>query len=177
MAVRGFFEVPLAKVEVTALPNRWPKDSPDQIREHIKNLKTIQEMRERGYTREDFGRMFHSADPGEKALGITHDRFYTNSVGSIQLSWQGDHYQIERGAHRVPIAKEMGLTHIPASVIASDMQTLQQLQAEGRPIDRESAVSRTPQAQTEPSVPDIDNTPVWERSAVSRIQCSELRER
>ncbi len=165
--VRDFFEIDLSKVRVEGVdPNfRWTPHgyTREEIAQWIEELAEIQRLcREEGYTDEDFQRMRSSSDPKERALGETYHKFYDHdSSGSkmnhdfIAVEWVGDHYEVTNGRHRVWMAQQMGLRHIPARVSAPDEATLQRLREEG---ERVAAGEQ----------PKRSSTPVWERETPKR---------
>jgi hypothetical protein len=160
--VRDFFEVDVSKIRVDEVEPNWERTphgyTREQIAQWIAELKEIQRLcREKGYTDEDFRRMRSSADPKERALGETYHKFYDHDVNHdfIKLEWVGDHYEVTNGRHRVWMAKQMGLRHMPAMVSAPDEATLQRLRAEGERI-------------AAGEYPKRGSTPIWERTSQQR---------
>jgi len=157
-----FFEIDLSKVRVPRIDPNFQRTYHGYTREEvegwIRNLKEIQRLcRERGYTAKDFQRMRHSLDPKEQALWKTYYELYESPQKPhwVKVSWERDHYEVENGAHRILLAKQMGLKHMPAHVAAPDVATLQRLRAEGERV----AAGEYPKRTT---------TPVWERTPQQR---------
>jgi len=103
--------------------------------------------------------MRNSLDSKERALGETYHQFYDHDVNHdfIKLEWVGDHYEVTNGRHRVWMAKQMGLRHMPAMVSAPDEATLQRLRAEGERI-------------AAGEYPKRGSTPIWERTSPQQRQ-------
>ena len=165
--VWDFFEVDLNKLRVDGVDLNFQRTPHGYTREEIaqwmEELREIQRLcREKGYTDEDFQRMRQSSDPKERALGETYHKFYDHEASGermnhdfIKLEWVDDHYEVTNGRHRVYMAKQMGLRHIPAMVSAPDEATLQRLREEGKRIAQGELLERS-------------STPMWERTSRQR---------
>jgi len=160
--VQDFFEIDLSKVRVRDVDPNFQRTHHGYTREEIegwtRNLKEIQRLcREKGYTAEDFQRMRNSPDPKEQALWKTYYEFYESPEKPhwVVVRWERDHYEVEEGQHRILVAKQMGLRHMPAHVIAPDEATLQRLRAEGERI-------------AAGEYPKRGSTPIWERTSQQR---------
>jgi len=167
MAVRDFFEIDVSKVRVEDVepdfkvtPHGYTRE---QIEQWIRDLKEIHRLcREEGYTDEDFQRMRYSSDPRERALGETYHKFYDHDISGerlnhdfIKVDWFGDHYEVTNGRHRIFVAQQMGLRHMPAMVTAPDEETLKRLRAEGERIAAGEQPIR-------------ERKPLWERTSQER---------
>lgn len=138
--VNGFFEVDLDSVPTPELDPDWAWSkgySREQMEQWVAELEEIQRLLDSGATADELRTMRTSADPKQRALGETYYEFYEhqgsgrNNINHVKLAWLGDHYDIDNGQHRIWLAKQRGLTSIPARVSAPDQPTLQELQARG----------------------------------------------
>lgn len=133
--VRGFFEVDLDQVVMPKLDPNWQYNHHGRPRQEmerwIENLKEIQRLRrEKGYDREDFLR--------DQELAESYRHFYEPPYPeqAIRLYWdpQQQRLEIENGHHRIWLAKQMGVRHLPAYVSAPDKVTLDRLRQEGERV-------------------------------------------
>jgi hypothetical protein len=146
MFAKDFFEIDLSKVKVDWIDPDWQRTphnyTREEIREWMENLREIQRLcREKGYRAEDFERMRQSPDPKERAIGQTYHKLYDYEKEGermnhdyILVEWVDDHYEVLKGRHRVWMAQQIGLRHMPAMVYARDEETLRRLRAEGERI-------------------------------------------
>lgn len=159
--VNGFFEIDVKKVRVRGIDPDFQVNHHGYTRQEIerwmKNLKEIQRLcREKGYTDEDFKRMRNSPDQREREIAESYEHFYGGEgARTITVRWERDHYEVEEGHHRLIVAQQMGIRHIPARVYAPDEGTLQRLREEG---ERISAGEQ----------PVRERKPLWERTAQER---------
>jgi hypothetical protein len=158
-----FFEVDLSKVSIRDLPADW-QDSKSYTREQmntwVQQVKTIQQLcQEKNYSDSDFRRLRQSQDPAEQELGHTYHKFYDHDTSGpnmngdyIKVDWVGDHYEVTNGRHRLALAQQADLKHLPAHVSAPDRATLERLRSDGEHLAR----GATPQSdRTSPPHPEV----------------------
>jgi hypothetical protein len=125
---QGFFEIDLDKVSAPTVNSWGTKDSLQDIREWMLHVKEIQLLcQEKGFTTADFQRLQSSASKQEVEIYKTYSHLYELSRSNIKVVWEDSHYSIENGNHRILIAKQMRLRHLPAQVKASSLETLVRL--------------------------------------------------
>ncbi|MBC8235393.1 hypothetical protein H8E77_38090 [bacterium] len=164
---RDFFEIDLDKVEMSDLDSNWQwtkSYTREEMEQSIRELQEIQKLcRDYGYTHTDFQQMSDSPDADKRALAETYHKFYDHNTNHdyIKVSWTDDSYEIVNGQHRIFLAKEAGLRHLPAQVSAPDEATLERLRADGERIARRE----TPQGEERSRVPpwERNHTPSHER--------------
>jgi len=131
---RDFFEIDLDKVE-SPVVNSWGKATEQDMRDWIVCVKEIQSLcKERGFTSSDFQRLQNSLNPQEKLIYDTYCHLYEPAGSHIKVVWNGENYSIDNGHHRILIAKQLGIRHIPAQVQSTDENTLKILKADGEKI-------------------------------------------
>ena len=136
--VRGFFEVDLDQVELPDIDPNWRYNQHGRPREEmekwIENLKEIQSLLREGYDREDFLRMAFSTDLKERSIAESFRHFYEpDPYQGVRLVWNPERklLEVENGVHRVWLAKQKGLRHMPAYVSAPDEGTLELIRKRG----------------------------------------------
>lgn len=173
--LHDFFEIDLSKVPNPELEPGWKVShgySREQMEHWADQLGEIQRLcREQGYSHADFQRMRESADLYERDLGETYRKFYDHerwgpemNHDCIAVEWRDDHYEILNGEHRIWVAKQRGLRHLPARVSAPDAGTLAALRSESHRI---AAGEQLRQQRLSP----------WERSRDVRGERGPCRER
>ena len=131
----GFFEIDLDNVREPAVTSWGMKGSPDEMKEWMSYVKEIQRLcREKGFTTEQFQKLQSSDDPKEKAIYDTYCHLYEPSGNNLKVVWEGEHYSVDNGNHRILIAKQIGLRHLPAQVKAADVNMITILKAHGELI-------------------------------------------
>ena len=130
-----FFEIDLDNVQEPNVNSWGAKGSLDDMKEWMLCVKEIQKLcRERGFTAQQFHKLESSNDPKEKAIYDTYCRLYEPSGNNLKVVWEGEHYSIDNGSHRILIAKQIGLRHLPAQVKATDVNTIAMLKTHGEQI-------------------------------------------
>jgi len=159
-----FFDIDVSKVSIRDLPNDWQMSKSytrEQMTTWVHQVKTIQQLcREKNYSASDFQRLRQSQDPAERALGETYHKFYDRDTSGpnmngdyIKVDWVGDHYDVTNGRHRLALAQQAGLKHLPAQVSAPDRATLERLRSDGEYLAR----GATPQPErTAPTYPGVN---------------------
>ncbi|MGD1904824.1 MAG: hypothetical protein ACFB0C_02385 [Leptolyngbyaceae cyanobacterium] len=159
----GFFDIDLSKVPERNLPTSWQASKSythDQMSKWMQDVKVIQQLcREKSYTTKDFQRLRHSQNPVEQSLGHTYHKLYNHDVSGpnmngdyIKVDWVGDRYEVVNGRHRLALAKQTGLKHLPAHVSAPNRAILERLRSDGECLAR----GATPQplvVQKSPATP------------------------
>jgi hypothetical protein len=138
-----FFEIDLSKTIVRDLDPDWQKAhgySRKEVQDWVEYLRAIQELsRSRGYTQADFEHFRSSQDPREAAIGRTYHYFYNHEHGTmgeransdhLKVEWVNDRYEVTNGRHRIMLAQQSGLKHMPAYVAVPDVPTLERLRAD-----------------------------------------------
>jgi hypothetical protein len=132
---QDFFEIELNKVPTPTFHSWGTKSSQQDIREWMMHVKEIQRLcQEKGFTSADFQRLQGSTNQQEVEMYKTYCHLYELSGSGIKVVWEGSHYSIENGNHRIFIAKQIGLHHLPAQVKAPDLSTLAGLKTYGEQI-------------------------------------------
>jgi hypothetical protein len=130
-----FFEIDLDNVQEPNVTSWGGKGSPDEMKEWMLCVKEIQKLcREKGFTTEQFQKLQTSNNPNEKAIYDTYCHLYEASGNNLKVVWEDKHYSVDNGNHRILIAKQMGLRHLPAQVKATDVNTIAMLKAHGEKI-------------------------------------------
>jgi len=133
---RDFFEIDLDKVQEPKTHNSG-KFTAHDMRGWLVAVKEIQKLcRERGSTTSDFHKFQNSSNPNEQLIYDTYCHLYELSISNIKVNWDNDRYSIDNGNHRILIAKQLGLRHLPAQVQSSDKNTLAVLKASGEKISK-----------------------------------------
>lgn len=184
--IRAFIEVDLSRIQSPEIEEDWTTTKSyarPEVEKWVRQLGQIQALaRDRGCSYDDFVRMRSSQDPDVRALAHVHHKFYdhaeqgaaTNSA-SIRLSWSDNRYVIDNGHHRIHLAKQLGLSTIPAEVVAPE-EHMDQLRSDGYrtsllpPVDRQEstfpATRSNPEASTESMLTANSEGPLWERNSV-----------
>jgi hypothetical protein len=143
---KDFFEINLDRVQMPDIPPDWSESKGykrEQMQQWISNLKEVQRLKyQNNYKDSIFEHMRQCQDnPKLRALGETHNKFYgQNHNNHVKTEWVDGQYQINNGNHRVWLAKQSGLRHIPASVQARDFNTLSRLKAEGDRLTNQNPI-------------------------------------
>lgn len=130
-----FFEIDLDNVQEPNVTSWGAKGSLDEMKEWMLCVKEIQKLCcERGFTANQFQKLQSSSNPDEKAIYDAYCHLYEPSGNNIRVVWDGENYSIDNGNHRILMAKQIGLRHLPAQVKATDVDTIAMLKAHGEKI-------------------------------------------
>jgi hypothetical protein len=162
------FEIDLSKVRVRDVDPDWTYNhhntSREVVRGWVENLREIQELcQRRGYTSADFEHLRDSSNAREAEMGRTYGYFYDQgrtNTGHVKVEWVKDHYEVSDGRHRILMAQEAGLTHMPALVAAPDSSTLEHLRTNSERLYAGSTPRRNQQVTPWMKLhPDTRNRP------------------
>lgn len=122
----GIVDVDLAKIDLSDSPVHGPDDfhkvSYEEMKDGFEKLQNdVLPAVEQGANGDDFWQMDQErSSEYREGFQRVYDAFYGDS--SIRLTKVDDHYEVVNGYHRLYVAKEMGLSSVPARVIQNRFQ-------------------------------------------------------
>jgi hypothetical protein len=168
---REFMEIDLDKVQLPDISPDWQATPHGTTRKELErwaaDVKAMQRLREQdGYTEKDLELLADDPDKRRQEIGQTYKRIRSSehTVNGINLAWDDDRKElmVDRGRHRIWMAKAAGLRHLRVPVEARDSETLDRIR---RDCARPDSISRVERDENDKRV-----RPLWERRGDNRNQ-------
>lgn len=130
----------------------WHGYTREDIGRWLDDYREVERLIVAGAKREDFERMADSPDPQEQRMWQAYSYGFDphhRHTDRVTVEWVQGSYRVGDGIHRAVLAREEGLTHLPAIVRAPDQATLDMLQKqdEGSYSRRKPEIDRTQERQ------------------------------